>query len=201
MASTEPPAAATGPAAGPGERGVGDHGPGERGALARALGPATADRLVAAGPADGTPARLGVVCARFNAEVTGRLLAGARRAWQAAGVGDAAVVVVEVPGAFELPIAARALAQRGDVDAVVCLGAVIRGETSHYDFVAGQCAAGCQQVQLATGVPVVFGVLTTDDLAQALARSGGDRGDKGGEAVDTALEMVAVLRALGAVAG
>ena len=179
-----------------------EHGPGALGALERALGPG-GPAVVAAGPAEGArgATRLGVVCARFNAEVTGRLLAGARGAWQAAGLEEADVVVVEVPGAFELPLAARALAVGRRVDTIACLGAVIRGETSHYDLVAGECAAGCQRVQLDTGVPVAFGVVTTESLAQALARSGGDRGDKGAEAVETALEMLAVLRALEAVAG
>lgn len=182
MASTDAPAA---------------HGPGERGVLAAEAGGAT----VFGGGSGAVPARLGVACSRFNAEVTTRLLAGARRAWRDAGLEDAATLVVEVPGAFELPLAARALAASGRVDAVVCLGAVVRGETSHYDLVAGECAAGCQRVQLDTGVPVAFGVVTTDDVDQALARAGGSHGDKGYEAVETALEMLAVLRALGAVAG
>ncbi len=202
MASTELPSAAPAPATA-GSQGPGDHGPGARGALQAALGAGAVTYLTAEPEAapGGVPVRLGVVAARFNGDVTGRLLVGARAGWRAAGIDDGDVVVVEVPGAFELPLAAGALARSGRVDAVACLGAVIRGETSHYDFVAGQCAAGCQAVQLDTGIPVVFGVLTTEDRAQALARSGGDHGDKGAEAVETALEMAAVLRMLGAVAG
>ncbi len=102
-------------------------------------------------------------------------------------------MVVWVPGAFELPVVAQRLADSGSVDAVVCFGAVIRGDTGHYDFVAGQCAAGLQRVQLDTGVPVVFGVLTTDSIEQALVRSEGDETNKGREATLTALRTVAVL--------
>ena len=98
------------------------------------------------------------------------------------------------PGAFELPLVARAFAQAGKVDAVLCFGAVIRGDTGHYDFVAGECASGIQQVQLATGVPVVFGVLTTDTLEQALERSEPDETNKGREAALTGIEMVRLLR-------
>ena len=98
------------------------------------------------------------------------------------------------PGAFELPLVARAFAHAGKVDAVLCFGAVIRGETGHYDFVAGECASGIQQVQLATGVPVVFGVLTTDTLDQALERSEPDETNKGREAALTGIEMVRLLR-------
>ena len=98
------------------------------------------------------------------------------------------------PGAFELPLVARAFAHAGKVDAVLCLGAVIRGDTGHYDFVAGECASGIQQVQLATGVPVVFGVLTTDTLEQALVRSLPEESNKGREAALTGIEMVRLLR-------
>lgn len=105
-------------------------------------------------------------------------------------------VIVYVPGSFELPLAAQAVAKSGSFDAIVCLGAVIRGETAHFDFVAQQCAAGLQRVQLDTGVPVAFGVLTTENLAQALERSGGALGNKGAEAVETVIEMGGVLRAI-----
>lgn len=196
MASTEPPA--PGPPRGRGTHGHGGNAPAAPGALS--LEDAGAAVQVVGRP-HGAARRLGVACARFNLEVTARLLAGARRAWRDAGVAEDGVVVVEVPGAFELPLAARALATSGQVDTVACLGAVIRGETSHYDLVAGECAAGCQRVQLDTGVPVAFGVVTTEDLLQALARSGGERGDKGYEAVETALEMLEVVRALHPVAG
>jgi len=144
---------------------------------------------------DGTGLHIGVVCGRFNDAITLRLLDGVRRAAAELGVQGDALVVEWVPGAFEVPYAARLMALSGRVDAVVCLGAVIRGETSHYDFVAGECARGIQQVQLEVGVPVVFGVLTTEDVAQAEARSAGP-GDHnvGAEGLFTAVEMVAFRR-------
>jgi 6,7-dimethyl-8-ribityllumazine synthase len=149
-------------------------------------------------------ARLGLACAEFNGGITDRLLSGALDAMQEAGcdLGDA--VVVWAPGAFELPLVARALARSGRVDAVVCLGAVIRGETGHYDFVAGECASGLQRVQLETGMPVAFGVLTTDTVDQALARSEADESNKGREAARTALQMLGLVsgvEALGASTG
>ena len=104
--------------------------------------------------------------------------------------------VFRVPGAFELPLVAKRLAESGRWDAVICLGAVIRGDTPHFEYVAGECAAGLTRVALDTGVPVVFGVLTTDDLDQALARAGGAEGNKGAEAAATALETAALLRTL-----
>jgi 6,7-dimethyl-8-ribityllumazine synthase len=148
------------------------------------------------GRVDGAGVRVGLVCGRFNDHITGRLLEGAAAALAVHGVAEADVTQVWVPGAFEIPLAAKALVVHGHVDAVVCLGAVIRGETSHYDFVAGECARGIQDVQLDTGVPVIFGVLTTENLEQALARSSEDD-NKGEESVRTALEMVDLLRRLG----
>jgi 6,7-dimethyl-8-ribityllumazine synthase len=142
---------------------------------------------------DASGLRVAVACARFNRQVTERLLDAALVRLEDLGVDEGAVDIVWVPGAFELPLAARTLAVSGSVDAVICLGAVIRGETSHYDFVAGECAAGLQRVQLDTGVPVVFGVLTTEDLEQALARSGGKHGDKGAESAEVAIEMVNLI--------
>ena len=144
---------------------------------------------------DGSGIRLGIVCGRFNDHITLRLLDGARRGASGAGVAVGAVVEEWVPGAFEIPMAARAIARSGRVDAVVCLGAVIRGETSHYDFVAGECARGIQDVQLEVGLPVVFGVLTTEDVAQAEARSAGPGSHNvGEECARTAVEMVSLLR-------
>lgn len=122
------------------------------------------------------------------------MLDGALQALDEAGTDRRDVTLAWVPGAFELPVVASAFAHAGKVDAVLCLGAVIRGDTGHYDFVAGQCAAGIQQVQLATGVPVVFGVLTTDTLDQALVRSEPDHTNKGREAALTGVEMVRLLR-------
>lgn len=147
---------------------------------------------------DGAGVRIGVVCGRFNDAITGRLLAGAQEAFARFGVADDDVIVEWLPGAYELPFAARTLIRSGQVDAVVALGAVIRGETSHYDFVAGECARGLQDVQLSTGVPVIFGVLTTEDVDQALARSQPDPGHNvGREGVQTAIEMVQLLRKYG----
>lgn len=147
------------------------------------------------GTVDGAGVRVGLVCGRFNDHITTRLLDGAGTALAVHGVAEADVTQVWVPGAFEIPLAAKALIVNGHVDAVVCLGAVIRGETSHYDFVAGECARGIQEVQLEAGIPVVFGVLTTENLEQALARSSEDD-NKGEESVRTALEMVDLLRRL-----
>jgi 6,7-dimethyl-8-ribityllumazine synthase len=146
------------------------------------------------GSADGTGLRVGIACAEFNGGITLRLLNGALDALDEAGTDRRDVTVAWAPGAFELPLVARAFAGAGKVDAVLTLGAVIRGDTGHYDFVAGQCAAGIQQVQLATGVPVVFGVLTTDTLDQALVRSLPDESNKGREAALTGIEMVRLLR-------
>lgn len=149
------------------------------------------------GDLDGRGLRFGIACARFNAEVTMRLLDGARRSFTGHGVAPGDLIVAFVPGAFELPLAAARLLGSDRLDGVVCLGAVIRGETSHFDFVAGECAAGCQRVQLDTGAPVIFGVLTTDDLDQAIERSGGHVGDKGAEAATSAIEMARLLERLG----
>jgi 6,7-dimethyl-8-ribityllumazine synthase len=146
------------------------------------------------GAHNGTGLRIGIVCALFNGGVTMRLLDGALEGLSEAGTDRRDVSVAWAPGAFELPLVARAFAHAGKVDAVVCLGAVIRGDTGHYDFVAGECASGIQQVQLATGVPVVFGVLTTDTLDQALERSQPDHTNKGREAALTGVEMVRLLR-------
>lgn len=130
---------------------------------------------------DGSGLRVAVVASRFNDHVTLRLLEGVRRGLAAAGVAEDAVTEAWVPGAFELPFAAKAFAESGRVDGVVCIGCVMRGETTHYEEVAGQCAAGIQQAQLATGVPIAFGVLTTENLDQALARSEGPGGHNVGE--------------------
>ncbi len=146
------------------------------------------------GEHNGTGLRIGIACALFNGGVTLRLLDGALGALEEAGTDRTDVTVAWTPGAFELPLVARAFAQAGKVDAVLCFGAVIRGDTGHYDFVAGECASGIQQVQLATGVPVVFGVLTTDTLEQALERSEPDETNKGREAALTGIEMVRLLR-------
>ncbi len=137
--------------------------------------------------------RVGLACAEFNGGITDRLLTGALDALDEAGCDLARAVVVWAPGAFELPVVAQKLALSESVDAVICLGAVIRGDTGHYDFVAGECASGLQRIQLDTGIPVVFGVLTTDTVDQALVRSADDEANKGREAAETALATVAAL--------
>jgi 6,7-dimethyl-8-ribityllumazine synthase len=146
------------------------------------------------GEHNGTGLRVGVAGALFNGGVTLRLLNGALDSLGEAGTDRRDITVAWVPGAFELPLVARAFATAGKVDAVLCFGAVIRGDTGHYDFVAGECASGIQRVQLDTGVPVVFGVLTTETLDQALERSEPDEGNKGREAALTGIEMVRLLR-------
>jgi len=140
---------------------------------------------------DGTDLRIAIVVARFNDDVTKRLLRGAQEALQQHGVKDPDVFWV--PGSLELPVTALALAEKGGHDAIVCLGAVIRGETFHFEVVAMQSASGLMQVQLDTGVPIAFGVLTTEDRDQALARSG-LKTNKGAEAAEAAIEMANLLR-------
>jgi 6,7-dimethyl-8-ribityllumazine synthase len=147
-------------------------------------------------PVSAVGLRIAVVAARYNQELVDQLVAGARQAWLAAGGEPQALRVEQVPGAFELPLAAQVLAQRGGCDAVVALGCVIRGDTAHFDFVAGECARGLQQVMLATGVPVSFGVLTTDNVAQAQQRAAPGAHNKGAEALQTALVMARLLRGL-----
>src|ERR1700678_1689345 len=140
------------------------------------------------GEHNGTGLRVGIACAIFNGGIALRLLNGALEALAEAGTDRNDITVAWAPGAFELPLVARAFATAGKVDAVLCFGAVVRGETGHYDFVAGEGASGIQQGQLTTGVPVIFGVLTTETLEQALARSEpGDEGNKGREAAVTGI--------------
>ena len=140
--------------------------------------------------------RFAITVARFNAIVTRKLLDGALAALDAHGVAAEDIDVVWVPGAFELPLAALRLARSRTFDAVICLGAVIRGETAHFDHVAGQAAAGIREAAVATGVPVAFGVLTTDDLEQAMDRAGGKHGNKGWDAATTAIEMASLIEQL-----
>jgi 6,7-dimethyl-8-ribityllumazine synthase len=137
---------------------------------------------------------IAVVCGRFNDHITTRLLEGAARGLRELHVADHDVVEVWVPGAFEIPLAAKALARTGRFEAVIGLGAVIRGDTAHFDYVAGECAAGIQRAQLETGVPIVFGVLTTENLEQAEVRSAPDDDNKGRESARTAVDMAALLR-------
>jgi 6,7-dimethyl-8-ribityllumazine synthase len=140
--------------------------------------------------------RFAVVAARFNPLIVRSLVDGALDGLRRHGVTDDDITVVWVPGSFEAPLAAKRLAASGRYAAVICVGAVIRGETDHYDYVAGQAAAGVAQAALATGVPVIFGVLTCDTLEQAINRAGGKGGNKGFEAALAAIEMANLLRRL-----
>jgi 6,7-dimethyl-8-ribityllumazine synthase len=138
--------------------------------------------------------KFAVVCARFNNLVTDRLLAGALDALKGHGAVD--IEVVKVPGSWELPLAAKTIAERKRPDAIIALGAVIRGDTPHFDYVAGQAASGLMAVQLETGIPVAFGVLTTNTIEQAVDRAGGKDGNKGYDAAITAIEMADQIRRL-----
>ena len=140
--------------------------------------------------------RVAIVAARFNDFIVASLLKGARAAWIERGGAAQDLTVVRVPGAFELPVVVRRLAASGRYDAVVALGCVIRGDTPHFDYVAGEAARGLQLAGFETGVPVAFGVLTVDSLEQALERAATSAGNKGGEAMESALEMAAVMARL-----
>ncbi|MCH8186629.1 MAG: 6,7-dimethyl-8-ribityllumazine synthase [Chloroflexi bacterium] len=140
--------------------------------------------------------RVGVVVARFNDFITSRLLDGAKAALSDHGVRDEDITIASVPGSFEIPLTAKKLAGSGRYDAVICLGAVIRGETDHYEHVAGEAAKGISAVALATGVPTIFAVLTTDTVEQAINRAGGKQGNSGYSAGVAAIEMANLMRAL-----
>jgi 6,7-dimethyl-8-ribityllumazine synthase len=143
-----------------------------------------------------TTARFTIVVARFNGFVVESLLSGAVDTLKRHGVSDNNITVVRVPGAFEMPLVARKVALRGDVDAIIALGAVIRGGTPHFEYVAGECASGLASVARETGIPVAFGVLTTDTIEQAIERSGTKAGNKGADAAMSALEMASLMRNL-----
>jgi 6,7-dimethyl-8-ribityllumazine synthase len=142
--------------------------------------------------------RFAIVVSRFNEAITARLLEGARDCLRRHGADERALAIAWVPGAFEIPLAAQRLARSGQFDAVICLGAVIRGATAHFDYVAGQSAAGVARVALDTGLPVSFGILTTDTIEQALERAGTKAGNKGFDAALTAIEMANLLRQISA---
>jgi 6,7-dimethyl-8-ribityllumazine synthase len=139
--------------------------------------------------------RLGIVVSRFNEFITNKLLSGALDMLKRHGVSEDAVDVAWVPGAFEIPLTAQKMVERG-YDAVICLGAVIRGATPHFDYVASEVTKGIAQVSLASGVPVVYGLITADTLEQAIERAGTKAGNKGADAAVTALEMVNLFREL-----
>ena len=141
--------------------------------------------------------RIAIVVSRFNEFVTDRLLAGAEEALRQAGVASGDVEVLRVPGAFELPIAAQRVAETGRVAAVVCLGCLIRGATPHFEYIASACAHGITAAAAATGVPMTFGVLTTNSVEEAVARAVPGEGNKGREAALAALEMARLLGTLG----
>jgi 6,7-dimethyl-8-ribityllumazine synthase len=136
--------------------------------------------------------RVVLIAARFNVALVDQLIAGARQAWLEHGGDDARLLVERVPGAFELPLAAKMYAASGGVDAVVAQGCVIRGDTPHFDYVAGECARGIQEVAVSEGLPVIFGVLTTNTQQQALDRIGGAHGHAGERAAEAAVEMIAL---------
>ncbi len=148
------------------------------------------------GEVDGSGLRVGVIVAQFNEAVTSRLLDGARKALERHGVREDSITIVQVPGSLELPQAAQRMARSGRWDALVALGCVIRGETAHFDLVAAETARGIAQVARESGTAIGFGVLTTEDTAQAMARSGGALGNRGSDAVEAALRMASVNRQL-----
>ena len=150
------------------------------------------------GSLDGKGLKIAIVVSRFNEFVGNRLLSGALLALERRGVKAHDTVVIKVPGAFEIPTVAKRLADSGRHDAVVCLGAVMRGETPHFEWVAGEASSGIARASFETGVPVLFGVLTVDTLDQALDRSGGKHGNKGAEVAEGAIEMARLVRALAA---
>jgi 6,7-dimethyl-8-ribityllumazine synthase len=158
-------------------------------------GPGSSGRVFE-GHLDGTGLRVAIAASRFNDLIVTRLLDGARDGLRRHGVADAAVDIAWVPGAFELPLIATKLAATGRYDAVITLGAVIRGATGHYDLVAGQAAAGVARAAIETGVPVVFGILTTETIEQAIERAGTKAGNKGFEAAVTAIELADLCRRL-----
>lgn len=141
--------------------------------------------------------RIVLVASRFNESIVERLVQGAVEALASHGADPASLELVRVPGAFDLPPVVRKLAESRNFDAIVALGAVIRGETPHFDYVAGQCAAGLARIAYETGVPVAFGVLTTDTVEQAEERAGGGEGNKGADAARAAIELANLMRKLG----
>ncbi|MES2720567.1 MAG: 6,7-dimethyl-8-ribityllumazine synthase [Pseudomonadota bacterium] len=142
-------------------------------------------------------ARYAIAVGRFNSFVVESLLSGALDALKRHGVSDSNVTIIRVPGAWELPLVAKKLVATGNYDAIIALGAVIRGGTPHFDFVAGECAKGLGVVSLDSGMPVSFGVLTVDSIEQAIERSGTKAGNKGADAAMVAIEMISVLKAVG----
>ena len=140
--------------------------------------------------------RFGIVVSRFNEFITSRLQAGAVDALKRHGASDLEIKVVKVPGAFEIPLVAKKFAETGKYDAIITLGAVIKGSTPHFDYVASEISKGVAQVSLSTSIPVIFGVLTTDNIEQAIERAGTKSGNKGADAANCAIEMVNLLNTI-----
>lgn len=153
------------------------------------------------GAPDGAGRRVGVVASRFNERITAKLVEGAVEGLRSCGVDPEEIDVVWVPGAFEIPPIADRLARSGRYDGVICLGAVIRGETAHFDLVASEAARGIAEVARSTGIPTIFEVLAVDSVALAEARAGGEHGNRGWDAARAVLEMVSLREALGGEAG
>lgn len=141
--------------------------------------------------------KVGIVVGRFNEFITSRLLGGAEDALKRHGIPEGNVEIAWVPGAFEIPLVAKKMAESGKYDAVITLGTVIRGSTSHYDYVCNEAAKGVSQASLTSGIPVIFGVLTTENIEQAVERAGTKAGNKGWEAAVSAIEMANLMKTLG----
>jgi 6,7-dimethyl-8-ribityllumazine synthase len=137
--------------------------------------------------------KIAIVASRFNSFIVDRLYAGAIRTLNSNGVDDESITLVKVPGAFEIPVAVQSLLDKNEYNAVITLGAIIRGETPHFDFIATECTRGIGTLAINSGVPVIFGVLTVDDAEQAMDRAGDEESNKGSEAAAAALEMIGVL--------
>lgn len=148
------------------------------------------------GGLDASGLRIAIVVSRFNQTITEQLLEGALESLRRCGIDEERILVARVPGSFEIPLAAQKIAERGDIDAIVCLGAVIRGETPHFDYICASATSGVEQVALRTGIPLSNGILTTENVEQALNRSGLKYGNKGAEAAQGAVEMANLLRRL-----
>ena len=141
--------------------------------------------------------RIGIVVARFNEFITNKLLGGAVDTLKRHGVADEDIDVAWVPGSFEIPLIAKKMADSGKYDAVICLGAIIRGSTTHYDLVCNEAAKGVTQVSLSSNIPVMFGIITTENLEQAIDRAGAKAGNKGSECAEGAIEMINLIRQIG----
>ncbi len=146
------------------------------------------------GKLDATGMKVAIVASRFNDFITGKLIEGALDCLVRHGAEETGISIYRVPGSFELPLAAQKIARSGEVDAIVCLGALIRGQTPHFDYIASEVTKGIAQISLESGLPVTFGIITADNLEQAIDRAGAKTGNKGFEAAASAIEMTNLLR-------